>query len=500
MSNRVIDTQLIPRDPGIYVFRNQFGEVIYVGKAKNLRKRVSSYMSPSRQKRADGKLRSLIKSIASCETQVVKSEDEALILEAELIKKYAPRYNILMRDDKRFMLIRVDLEAPFPRLQMVRLRKEDGAQYYGPFPNGTAVMETIEFINRHFGLRFCNPTVPNLQDRKHCHDHIVRNCSSPCNGDISPTDYKQRAYQAAEVLDGKIGPLCDELKTTMVQAASNKDFEKAAQTRDIIQNLESLLKNKSRNFVNARIEPKANAELALVQLEKALNMPTAPNHIECFDNSNLFGTNAVASMVCFKNGRPSSKDYRHFKIKSVTGIDDFASMQEIVYRRYSRLLDEDQPFPDLILIDGGQGQLHAAMAALDRLNLPIASYPDPDPEALFIAGLAKKQELLFLPGRESDPLALPHDTAGLKLLQFVRDEAHRFAITFHRSFRNKAISDSILDDIPGIGPKRKKALLSEFKSVSRLKKTTPEEIMRRIPGFGESLAIEVLQYLGINKK
>ncbi len=484
--------QDLPQKPGIYVFRNSFGDVIYVGKAKNLRRRVSSYLRPSALSRAEPKLRSLIKSISSHEFYVVKSEAEALLLESQLIKKYSPRYNIEMRDDKRFYMLKLDVNSPFPRLRLARLKKDDGALYYGPFPHASAVKQMLNFLTKHFQLRSCSPTIPTQKDHDHCKETLIRNCSAPCIGKISQEAYKQKIEQLQLVLSGKTDEISAELNQKMMNFAAKMQFEKASEIRDIIGNLKSLFVSSQRKFVNARIEKGGGKEAAL-QLQQMLHLPIYPRRIECFDNSNLFGNQAVASMVCFIDGKPASSEYRRFKVKTVEGIDDFASMNEIVGRRYRRVLSDKLERPDLIIIDGGLGQLNAAINVLEELGLEPVIFDRYEKvkhvaeNEIMIMGLAKRQEELYIPGLTDRPVQLPKSCDALHMLQFIRDEAHRFAITFHREYRNKAISNSILDDIPGIGDKRKKLLLKHFGSVNKLKKATLDELSN-IPGIGKKFA------------
>ena len=476
-------TRNISSEPGVYVFRDQFGRVIYVGKAKSLRKRLSNYFQPSRKKTADAKLRSLINSIAFYETYVVKTESEALLLESRYIKEYAPHYNILMRDDKNFYLVKVTVNEPFPQILLTRLRKDDGAQYFGPFPCASAIRATVDFLIRYFNLRSCNSRLPDLSDRKHCKEHILRQCSSPCDLSVTKEEYRQQVESAIDVLSGNTNAIISDLEDSMKVHAENFRFEKAALNRDIIQNLKSALTSR-RSFSRAAIAPDLSAEDPVADLKERLKLKDAPAAIECFDNSNFQGTHAVASMVRFVDGKPDKKNYRHFNIKTVVGPDDYASMREIVLRRYSRLLKEERPLPDLILIDGGKGQLSSAISSLDELGL----------EHIPVYGLAKQHEILFERG-SSDGIILPRDCPGLKMLQYLRDESHRFAITFHREKRQKQVSNSLLDDIEGIGKKRKIEILKAFGSIRDLRKASPDEISTKVPGLGEKLAHTIFDHL-----
>ena len=479
-------TQDIPKDPGVYVFRDQFKQVIYVGKAKSLRKRLSNYFQPSRMRTADPKLRSLINSIAFFEYHVVKSESEALLLESRLIKEYAPKYNILMRDDKRFLLIKIHLGEEYPKLTLTRLRKDDGASYFGPFPKAGVLRDTLDFLTKYFNLRSCSPLIPDEKDHKHCHASVLANCSAPCNGSVSKNKYMQHVENLMTVLNGKVSDIINDLSDEMTIHAQAGRFEKAAVVRDIIENIKSIFKPQ-RNFATSTLKPRSDFE-AVKELQKLLKLEKTPKVIECFDNSNFQGTNAVASMVQFRNGKPNTKNYRHFKIKTVEGIDDFASMKEIVKRRYSRLIKEGSDLPDMILIDGGKGQLSNACNALSEIGV----------SGIEIFGLAKRYEILFKPD-QSEGIFLPTDSAALKMLQHLRDEAHRFAITFHRDLRNKRITDSILDDISGIGKVRKLQILKEFGSVKNLRSKTPEELISRVPGIGSKMADTIFEHLNRKK-
>ncbi|WDE97788.1 excinuclease ABC subunit UvrC [Lentisphaera profundi] len=475
----------ITPQPGVYVFRDRFAKVIYVGKAKSLRKRLSSYFQASRLATADPKLRSLINSIAFYETYEVNSESEALLLESRFIKEYSPHYNILMRDDKNFYLVKVTLNEPYPRLLLTRVRKDDNSAYFGPFPCSSAIRSTVDFLTRYFKLRTCTSRIPDLSDRKHCKEQILRNCSAPCDQSVSQEQYRESVDDMIKVLDGHIAEIVADLTEAMQNHVEKLQFEKAALNRDIITNLKSSLKQR-RNFVNASINPE-HKEDPVADLKKRLELKDSPTIIECFDNSNFQGTHAVASMVRFVKGKPDNKSYRHFKIKTVEGPDDFASMKEIVLRRYSRLLKENRPLPDLILIDGGKGQLSSALQSLDALGIgEIPCY-----------GLAKKYELLYSRD-DSEGKILPRSSAGLKMLQHLRDESHRFAITFHRKLRQKQVANSLLDDIAGIGKKRKMTLLKHFGSVREIRKASPQDIADAVPGLGEKCAHLILDHLKKN--
>ena len=473
----------IPAKPGVYVYRDRFGTVIYVGKAANLRNRMSQYFQASRMRRADPKQRSLLKSICDWEYYVVKNEDEALILESRLIKQYAPQYNILMRDDKRFLLVKINLREDFPRFDLARVRKDDGCKYFGPFPKGTALRSTIEFLSAYFGLRTCKVSHPDESTRKHCLKRIVKDCMEPCTGKISREEYHKNVDKMLGLLNGNTSTLVAELEKRMQEAAEKKHFEKAARFRDVITNINTVFGNKSRSFRYTSI-PSAPGTAAVKSLQKVLSLPEPPQSIECFDISNILGTLAVASMVCFENGTPARNKYRRFKIREVEQSDDFAMMREVIRRHYSRKIRENIPLPDLLMVDGGKGQLSSALEALAEIDCP----------PMKVIGLAKKQEEIFIPG-ESESILLDRHSVALRLLQAVRDEAHRFAVGYHRKLRLRRLQESLLDDIPGIGEKRKQLILQHFGSVRQLRQASVDEIMRRIPGVGRIFAERLVDFL-----
>ena len=474
----------IPSDPGVYIYRDVFGKVIYVGKAANLRRRMSQYFQPSRETRADPKLRSLINSIESWECITVRSEEESLLLESRLIKEYAPKYNILLRDDKRLPLLKLDRTERFPHPKLARLRKDDSCLYFGPFPNGGALKQTMEFLSRYFGLRTCRHFAPGPEEYAHCLAGTVHDCCCPCVGKVSEEEYMRRVDALLEVLNGNTEEITAVLRSRMLEAAQKRSFEKAALLRDIANNIESLYGTRTRTFANAHLPQTVNGETAVRDLQQALKLKTPPEHMICFDNSNISGTLSVASMVCFKGGVPYKNAYRRFRIRTVEGANDFAMMREIITRHFTRLLEEKQPMPDLMIVDGGKGQLSYAVDALVALRCP----PFP------VIGLAKRNEEVFIPGY-SEPILIDKNRPALKLLQAIRDESHRFAITYHRALRLRTIRDSILDEIPCIGETRKQALLKAFGSVTRLRKASPEQIAARAEGIGPEMAAAIADYL-----
>ena len=476
----------IPPKPGVYMFRDRFGKVIYVGKARDLRRRLGNYFQPSRRRTGDAKLRSLINSIAEWSYTVVRNEDEALLLESQLIKNYAPYYNILMRDDKRYLLLKVDLAEKFPTINLARLKKPDNARYYGPFPHGTALKMTREFLLAHFGLRGCKSSDPDEETRKHCLKKIVKDCCAPCTGKISAEEYRKKVDAALAVLEGDIAPVKAAIREKMLKAASENKFEAAAKYRDIAANIDAVFGHKNRIFENPSLPGQQfpPGETGIRALAQRLGLKTLPRKIICFDISNILGTLAVASMVTFTDGKADRQAYKRFRIKTVMQSDDFAMMREAVSRHFARLLAEKRPLPDLLMVDGGKGQLSSAIDALIAVNAP----------PLPIIGLAERNEEIFIPGR-SEPIVLDRHDHALRLLQSVRDEAHRFAITYHRSLREKRIQASLLDDIPGIGDIRKRQLLRAFGSLTRLQAADAEEISIRVPGIGRSTAEKIVQHL-----
>ncbi len=468
------------------MFRDRFGKVIYVGKARDLRRRLGNYFQPSRRRTGDAKLRSLINSIAEWSYTVVRTEDEALLLESQLIKTYAPYYNILMRDDKRYLLLKVDLSEKFPTISLARLKKPDNARYYGPFPHGSALKMTREFLLSHFGLRGCKTDDPDEETRKHCLKKLVKDCCAPCTGKISQEEYRAKLDAALAVLDGDIAPVKAAIKEKMLRAAGEGKFEIAARYRDAAANIDAVFGRKNRIFENPVLPDQQfpPGEAAIRALAQRLGLKTLPRKIICFDISNILGTLAVASMVTFTDGKPDRQAYRRFRIKTVMQSDDFAMMREAVSRHFGRLLAEKRPLPDLLMVDGGKGQLSSAIDALISVNAP----------PLPILGLAERNEEIFIPG-QSDPIVLDRHHPALKLLQSIRDEAHRFAITYHRNLREKRIQASLLDDIPGVGAIRKRQLLTAFGSLARLKSADALEITRRVPGIGMNTAEKIVDFL-----
>jgi len=567
---------LIPDRPGVYQFFDSSGVIIYVGKAKNLKKRVTSYFS----KNQSGKTIALLRKTSDLRHIVVDNEQDALLLENNLIKKHQPRYNILLKDDKTFPWICIKNE-PFPRVFSTRNPVRDGSQYFGPYTSGLMVKTLISFIRQLYKLRTCyhNLTESNIKAGKFkvCLEYHLGNCKAPCVGKQIENDYLENIDQIRDILKGNISTVLDHLKKTMVRYSDELRFEDAQAVKEKIeiisrfrskstvvsntiknvdvfgftqesdnvyvnylkvvegaviqaitielkiradeekesilgfaiteirQRLSSdspeiilpfkpdilldrvkytvpkaaeklkLLELAERNAIYYKLEqkkkrmehsPQVRTGKNLEKLKNDLHMPDLPVHIECFDNSNIMGANPVAACVVFKNARPSKNDYRHFNIKTVTGPDDFSSMEEIVFRRYRRMIEEDQKLPQLVIIDGGKGQLSSAMKSIGKLGLR---------EKITVIGIAKKLEEIYFPG-DSVPIYLDKNSISLKIIQHLRNEAHRFGINFHRDKRSSDMIKSDLDQIKGIGPSTKEILLKHFESVDKIKTASPEEL------------------------
>jgi excinuclease ABC subunit C len=518
----------VPHKPGVYLMRDRFHRVIYVGKARDLRKRVSSYFLPSKLAQADLKTRAMLDATWDFETHTVRSEAESVLLEGKLIKEYRPRYNVSFRDDKRFLVVRVDLSEDWPRFRLARFKKDDGSRYFGPYAHAGALRQTLNFMRKKFGVLTFGRGAPTERELKSSTYQVPFRLS-----DISAEQYRERVAQACEFLEGKSREMIAALEEQMQKAAEKMDFEKAAGLRNMIADLRSTtrpIRRFTRGTLPSTIDPLADVQA----LARALHLSDSPRVMECFDISNISTTHVVASMVCFRDGVPDKENYRRYRVRTVEGQDDFASMAEVVRRRYSRVLlqareanpdaaefsqehageaierctataslagpapdkraaclttpQNDENFvavrlPDLIIVDGGKGQLSAACRELQRLGL----------HDLPIIGLAKEREETYRPGRAL-PLRLPMDSPALRLLQRIRDEAHRFANAYHQLLMKKRVEESILDDCPGISQNRKNLLLRRFGSVNRLRKASVDEIAAT-EGIGRKLAEEVHRFL-----
>lgn len=485
VNNKILEKlKELPRKPGCYIMRDRKGTIIYVGKAKILANRVRSYFRHSTILRGHPKVRQLVREADSVEWMVVRSEDEALLLENTLINEHKPKYNILLRDDKHYLGIKGTANEKFPRLLPFRLKRDDGSYYFGPFPtNGGDVYPVIDYLQRRFGLRKCPTSIPDDETYHHCNNDQICTCSAPCIGKISEEDYHARFEEACDCLRGKRIDIMEELKQKMLQASQDMEYETAGKYKVIWQALKDMAHARQIGPVATEAMRKEDAIYGIKKLALALNLPSPPHVIECFDISNTSGILAVASMVAAVDGLPDQRRYRTFNMEGFDGPNDPAMIAQAVTRRYSSLKETGQPMPDLIILDGGITQLRAARAALAKLGI----------EEIPTVGLAERLEELVMDNGEP-PLLLPRDSEALKVVRRLRDEAHRFAITHHRARRNKTIRESLLDDIPGIGPSKKMLLLRTFGSVNAISKLTPERLAA-VPGIGMSLADAILNAL-----
>ncbi|MFP4288890.1 MAG: excinuclease ABC subunit UvrC [Bacteroidales bacterium] len=580
----------LPESPGVYQFLDDQEKIIYIGKARNLKKRVSSYFN--RDGSQTGKVMVMVKRICAIRHIIVNTEIDALLLENNLIKKYQPRYNVMLKDDKTFPWICIKNE-PFPRIFPTRNVIRDGSRYFGPYASGKMMNTLLELVRQLFQYRTCRLklTDSNIQAGKFkvCLEYHMGNCRGPCEGKQTHEDYQTTINQITEILKGNLHTVVQQLKELMKEYAGSFEFEKAQMIKDKIELLEkyqsksmvvsatvnnvdvfSMISDKENAFVNFlkvvngaivqshtvemkkkleetdkqlleiaiteirnrfeshapeivvpfkpetrmpdvryivplrgdkkkllelsernakyyRLEKRKQKELVdprrhtlriLEQMKKDLNLPQLPEHIECFDNSNTQGSYPVAAMVVFRDAKPFKKEYRHYNIKTVTGPDDYASMEEVVYRRYKRLMEEEKSLPQLIVIDGGKGQLSSAVAALEKLNLR---------GKISIVGIAKRLEEIYFPG-DSIPVYIDKKSETLKIIQHLRDEAHRFGITHHRKRREKGSLKSELADIKGIGDKTTTILLRKFKSVQGIRNAAEQELIETIgPGKAKIL-------------
>jgi excinuclease ABC subunit C len=468
-----------PHTPGVYLMKDPAGLVVYVGKAKDLKKRLASYFIP--RQRMTPKVAAMMDTVADLEWHEVRSETEALLLEGKLIKRWRPRWNILFRDDKQFPQIRVDLADPIPRFRIVRARNSDSARYFGPFPHQQAVRRTINEMRKKFGILLVDANPAPLPDGRWRLYGDVRSQIQKFPNEVTAEEYGDRVTAACAFLEGKAGEWAEQTEADMRAAAAGRDYEKAAELRDLLDALRRTTE-KSRRFLRENPLPRRDESGALDALAAALGLARPPATAECFDISHISGTLAVASMVRFVDGQADKTGYRRFKIKSFEGNDDFRSMEEVVGRRYSRLAEEGRAFPELVIIDGGLGQVGAALSAFRKAGLT----PPP------LIGLAKREETIVFPeGRE---LKLPRHDVGLALLMRIRDEAHRFANDFNAALRSRKLKESLLDEMPGLGPKRKEALLARFGSIQKLRQATVEELAQ-VAGVSDKLAAEIAKFL-----
>ena len=469
----------VPNRPGCYLMRDRRGVIIYVGKAKNLRRRVSSYFRAG-AKHAP-KVRSMVETVYDFEFMTVRNEAESLLTEASLIKKYKPHFNILMRDDKRYLALKADTSAKWPRFACVRIVRDDGARYFGPFPSSQVVRAAKDFVEKRYGIRECDALEPDAECHTHCLADVIRTCSAPCLGRIGEAEYRARFDEACAFLEGKRPEVLGEVGERMSEAAAKRDFEAAARWRDTLFALKEMTKA---HFVRKTPEMRRDdAAAGLAELAAAIGLPAPPRIIECADISNLFGTHSVASLVVARDGLPDRRFYRRFRIKPVVGADDPRSMAEVVRRRYGpgSTLAGTSPKADLFICDGGITQLRAARAAFAEIG--VTDIPT--------VGLAERlEEIVLDDGREN--LLLPRDSQALFVCTRLRDEAHRFAITYHRNLREKSIRESALDAVPGIGEAKKAKLLRTFKSIYGIARASVGDIAAAA-GVGEATAEEVLR-------
>jgi len=474
----------LPDSPGVYLMKDRFGTILYIGKAKMLKRRVTSYFQSSRRhQNTQPKIRAMVDLVHDVDIIEVNSESEALLLEGKLIKQWKPKYNTDFVDDKHFLLIRVDIENPLPRFRLVRFRQSERSLYYGPFANSGHLRKTLAEMRLKFGILLHDAQPLQQADGSwKIYDDMRADISGHSNL-ITTEDYQQRVELACTFLDGKSKDWLKQLELNMLAAAAEQNFEQAADHRDLLFALRSTLE-RTRKFVRDPLLLKPTRTQAILEdLAEALSLPQTPTHIECFDISHISGSFCVASMVHFAEGRPDKAQYRRFKIKSFVGNDDFRAMEEVVGRRYARLHRENKPFPNLIIIDGGRGQVSAALKAFLARGLE-----PPD-----LIGLAKKEEtVIFTDHRE--PLKLPDHSQARRLLQRIRDEAHRFANAFNAELRSKRIRETILDDFPNLGPTRRAALLSSFKTIQNLKAASAEDLLN-VTGIGPKLAQSLYHFL-----
>ena len=456
----------IPALPGVYFFLGDGGSVLYIGKASNLKKRIASYFQ---KKYHPPRTASLVSRIKDLDYIVTSSAAEALIHEANFIKEKKPRYNVELKDDKSYPYLKLTVNEKFPRLLITRDASDKGALYYGPYTNVKLLRKALSEIKRVFLLRSCGKL-----PKKACLKAHINRCVAPCDGSISEEEYKKIVLEVRLFLEGRKADLLKELSRRMKEASEKREYEKALSIRDKIESLSAMWKGR---------KPPPALDREIKELKRVLKLKTLPARIEAFDISNISGREAVGSMVSFFSAKPQKDEYRRFRIKKVTGIDDYAMIKEVINRRYSRLLEKGGNFPDLILIDGGRGHLNVAFRELENLG----------PLKIPVISIAKEREDIYVMWA-GKPLRLSRRSAALKLLMRIRDEAHRFAISYHKLLRGKDLLKSSLDEIPGVGEKRKKALINRFGSTAKLKEASPGEISR-VKGMDEKTAKKVIRYI-----
>ncbi len=468
----------LPKQPGVYFHKDADGKIIYIGKAAVLKNRVSSYFQNSRQR--DVKTSLLVQDIADLDWITVESEAEALFLESEFIKRYKPKYNIDLRDDKHFIYIRIPVRDEWPVISYVRRPLDDGAEYFGPYTSSDPVRRAMRQLRKAFP--YVTHAVSPMPKRACLHYHIGL-CPGPEVGAVTPADYKRNLRRLMLYLHGKKTKLTDQLEREMQRAAKKHDFELAATRRNQLQNLQALSKQM---IFSDKESFDLRKDEGLMGLADVLGLKKLPRRIECYDISHLQGTDNVASMVVFTDGVPNKEEYRRFKMR-LAGNDDYAHMREVIGRRFrersgtlrDRSLRESWSQPDLLVIDGGKGQLSAAAHVLDELGITVPAI-----------GLAKREEEIIL--RDGTVIRLPFDAPALQLLQRIRDEAHRFAVTYHSLLRSRRQTTSLLDGVPGVGPATRKKLIRTFGSVAGVKEAPEAEVAKVV---GERRAKAIAQYL-----
>lgn len=481
----------LPQQSGVYLFKDQAGEIIYIGKAISLKNRVGSYFSKSQPHSA--KVSKMISRITDVKYIITASEMEALLLESRLVKKNHPYFNTQLKDDKSYPYIKISIGQPFPAMTLTRKSRkihEKKAHYFGPFTDVEITRKAVKKLRQIFKLRNCSQR--KFIQGKPCLDYQIGLCSAPCADKTDKNEYLKRIKECCLLLSGRHRQLLRTLNQEMKIASQFMFYEKAASIRDTIRMIEKVIsqgkisksyQRKCKTYLN-KIVDDTYLKKALLDLQNVLDLPVTPLHIEAFDISNIHGQIPVGSMVVFQSGLPDKKKYRHFKIKEVKGINDVAMMEEMIYRRFRDRKMQNEYLPDLVLLDGGKGQLNTVSRVLQELNIQIN-----------LVSLAKREEELFLPGGKG-PILLPKDSQAFFLVQRIRDEAHRFAISYHKKLRSRLIKNSIIDYIPGIGTKRKKQLLSRFKSIDDIRKAELSALME-IPGIGEKTACKIKDILEV---
>lgn len=487
MQNHIVEMRKIarklPQVSGVYLMRDRLGHVIYVGKAKNLRKRVSSYFQGSRRFIwSQPKIGAMVEMVREIATHETRNETEALLLEGKLIKEYKPRYNTDFTDDKQFLLVRVDLKSILPRFRLCRNRKNDGSHYYGPFAQAGMLRSTLSEMRKKFGILLNDAKPVHLGGGKwQLYDDARAEIFSGHN-EVSDHEYRKRVDEACAFLEGRAKDWLKELREEMIRRAEAMNFERAAELRDLSDSLAKTIK-KNRRFSRVLPDLEVDHDEPLANLAKQLALSGKPQVIECFDISHVSGTFVVASMVRFVGGKPDKKGYRRFKIKSFHGNDDFRAMEEVVNRRYARLAEEKKQLPNLVVVDGGIGQVTSAQKALMCLKL----------DSIPLVGLAKREETVVFPDERQELKMSAHDPA-LRLLQRLRDEAHRFANRFNADLRSKKIRESILDDFTGLGKVKREALMEKFGTIEKLKRASVYELVE-VDGIGAKIALRLHEFL-----